>query len=79
MSSGQCSRSALSRDSVCAQDDEFLYLVMEYLPGGDVMVRLNCVCLPVPAVQCHMHYAVSAVGPAACARVLRAHVVRRRC
>jgi len=21
------------------QDEEFLYLVMEYLPGGDVMVR----------------------------------------
>lgn len=22
------------------QDEEFLYLVMEYLPGGDVMVRV---------------------------------------
>lgn len=23
------------------QDEEFLYLVMEYLPGGDVMVELS--------------------------------------
>ena len=22
-----------------AQDDDYLYLIMEYLPGGDVMVR----------------------------------------
>jgi hypothetical protein len=28
--------------SICCcwyQDDEYLYLVMEYLPGGDMMVR----------------------------------------
>lgn len=25
--------------SAALQDDEFLYLVMEYLPGGDVMVK----------------------------------------
>ena len=27
------------------QDDEFLYLIMEYLPGGDVMVSGHAACL----------------------------------
>lgn len=31
------------------QDDDFLYLVMEYLPGGDVMVRY--IRRPISAVQ----------------------------
>jgi serine/threonine protein kinase len=26
------------------QDDEYLYLVMEYLPGGDMMVRKAAIC-----------------------------------
>ena len=31
---------AVHRDfPVAAQDDDYLYLIMEYLPGGDVMVR----------------------------------------
>lgn len=35
-------RSAMHADSILQfglQDDEYLYLVMEYLAGGDVMVR----------------------------------------
>jgi len=51
-----CARAARMRPRLNAefcieQDEEYLYLVMEYLPGGDVMVRLAGPLRPATAEQ----------------------------
>lgn len=39
--------------AVLLQDGNWLYLVMEYLPGGDVMVNLLCqIQLYLPVTEC---------------------------
>ena len=53
---------ALTGLSVAAQDDDYLYLIMEYLPGGDVMVRALPVTSFCAAVPCRFGMAFGAAS-----------------